>query len=170
MRQEEQLPLEYKFEFVGTDYNSYIFETDSKIIYEIQFKPTPYLFDSSQEYAKFTFEFVIAVLHNPLQGRPPLDGNTSRTIAKIFEDFYQKFNNIVTIYICESSDNRQMVRHRKFNIWFEEFHENMFLKIDTIFMDTQGIRVPSSLIIKKDNPFRTQIFDEFVKISEQYKK
>ena len=170
MKQEDQYQSEYKFEFVGADNNSYIFETDSKIIYEIQFKPTPYLFDASHEYAKFTFEFVIAVLYNPLQGRPPLDGKTSRTIAKIFEDFYQMFNNTVTIYICESSDNRQMVRHRKFNIWFEEFHENMFLKIDTIFMDTQGIRVPSSLIIRKDNPFRTQIFDEFVKISEQYKK
>lgn len=170
MKQEEQLPLDYKFEFVGEDCNSYVFETYSKIIYEIQFKPTPYLFDSSREYAKFTFEFVIAVLHNPLQGRPPLDTKSSRTIAKIFEDFYQRFNNIVTIYICESSDNRQMVRHRKFNIWFEEFHENMFLKIDTVFMDTQGVRVPSSLIIKKDNPFRTQIFDEFVKISDSFNK
>ena len=132
MKQEEQQSSNYKFEFIGSDHNSYIFETDSKIIYEIQFKPTPYLFDASNEYAKFTFEFMIAVLHNPLQGRSPLDNNTSRTIAKIFEDFYQRFNNIVTIYICESSDNRQMVRHRKFNIWFEEFHENMFLKIDTV--------------------------------------
>lgn len=170
MKQAEQQSPDYKFEFIGLDYNSYIFETNSKIIYEIQFKATPYLFDASHEYAKFTFEFVIAVLYNPLQGRPPLDANTSRTIAKIFEDFYKRFSNIVTIYICESSDNKQMVRHRKFNIWFEEFHENMFLKIDTVFTDTQGTRVPSSLIIKKDNPFRTQIFDEFVKISESYDK
>lgn len=170
MKKEEQPSSGYDFVFMGFESNSYFFETDSKITYEIQFKPTPYLFNEKYEFANLTFEFVISVIYNPLQGRPPLDGNTSRTIAKIFEDFYQKFNNIVTIYICESSDNRQMVRHRKFNIWFEEFHENMFLKIDTVFTDTQGIRVPSSLIIKKDNPFRTQIFDEFVKISDSFNK
>ena len=170
MKKEEQPLSGYDFEFIGFENNSYIFETDSKITYEIQFKPTPYLFDKKYEFANLTFEFVISVVYNSTHGRPPLDVQTSRTIANIFENFYLKTNNIVTIYICDSSDNRQMVRHRKFNIWFEEFHEDLFLKIDTIFKDKEGIRIPSSLIIKKDNPFRTQIFDEFAKISDSYNK
>ena len=73
MKKEEQPSLGYDFEFIGFENNSYIFETDSKITYEIQFKPTPYLFDKKYEFANLTFEFVISVVYNSTHGRPPLD-------------------------------------------------------------------------------------------------
>jgi hypothetical protein len=170
MKKEEPQLSCYDFTFVGLENNSYIFETFSKITYEIQFRHTPYLFSKDFIFSEFTYEFVISVSENAFHGRPPFDVLTSKTIANIFEDFYRKYDETVTIYVCDSSDNRQMVRHRKFNIWFEEFNDDKFLKIDVIFKDEQGSRFPSSLILKKDNPFRTQIFDEYVKVSDSFNK
>jgi hypothetical protein len=35
----------YDFTFAGGDYNSYFFATDSRIVYEIKFRDTAYIFD-----------------------------------------------------------------------------------------------------------------------------
>ena len=44
MSNEERQLLGYNYEFLGGIFNSYFFATVGVIIYEVQFKPTPYLF------------------------------------------------------------------------------------------------------------------------------
>ncbi len=36
-----QLSPKYDFEFAGGQFNSYLFETTHKIVYEVTFKPSP---------------------------------------------------------------------------------------------------------------------------------
>lgn len=58
--------MNYSFVFIGGKNNLYRFETKSFIIYEISFKPTPYLFDNEiSEISKLIFEFSILVFENP---------------------------------------------------------------------------------------------------------
>jgi hypothetical protein len=167
MQNNESL-LGYDFLFLEDDNNSYIFETDNALVYEVKFKPTPYFFSPSSVYAKNTFEFAIEVFHNPTLENPPFDKRTSKTISDIFEDFYQKFSSTVTIYICDSSDGRQMARNRKFTIWFEEFQNAEYLKVDAILIDSTKNRFPISLILRRNNPHLVQIFEEFETITRGY--
>jgi hypothetical protein len=161
-------PLGYNFFYLKGEDNSYLFETESELIYEIKFKPTPYFFSKNTTYSDNTYEFVIEIFYNPTSISPPFDKRVSKTISDIFEDFYLKNSETVTIYICDSSDGRQMARSRKFHIWFEEFQHENYLKIDVILVDSAKNRFPTSLILRRNNPYLLQIFEEFENITSGY--
>jgi Family of unknown function (DUF6169) len=92
--------------------NSYLFVTDHLIVYQVYFKHSPnYLFKGSA-YAHYVYEFVIAVLENPTDTLPIFDKRTSITVANIFEQFYQNLQDAIIVYICDSSDGRQLIRHQ----------------------------------------------------------
>jgi hypothetical protein len=67
----EQPPSKYDFLFIGGERNTYIFLTDLLITYEIQFKPTPYLFGDGFVLANEIVELVVKVADNPTGRRPP---------------------------------------------------------------------------------------------------
>ena len=159
--------LGYEFYFLQDFPNSYFFETDLGIKYEVKFKPFEYFF-TTQDFAKNTFEFVIDLNYNPTNRRPPLDRRVSKSISDIFEDFYLKFSETITIYVCDSSDSRQLSRSRKFHIWFEEFHGERYFKYDTSLSDSTGEVFPISLIFRKNNRDRLKIIIEFDAIMEGY--
>ncbi|MDZ7900962.1 MAG: DUF6169 family protein [Arcicella sp.] len=119
-------------------------------------------------YSYSTYEFAIEVADNPLQGRPPLDARIPITIASIFIDFFERFTEPLVIYICDSSDSKQLARQRKFNTWFAEFKRPEFFKVEANLLDKNGNPIPSSLILKLSNPFFMQIIEEFKMIIEGY--
>lgn len=81
--------MSYPFLFKADVDNSYGFETELGIIYNVKFKPSDYLLgDVKTEYSDYLFEFVIQLVYNPLKRNPPLDRLVSKTIAAIIEDFY----------------------------------------------------------------------------------
>jgi hypothetical protein len=61
----------YEFEFVGTQENSYIFETDNQIFYELAFKLFDYFFTDTR-YAHKAYEFRIDVLWTSLEKLPDI--------------------------------------------------------------------------------------------------
>ena len=64
MQKEVSSSQEYEFEFRGGINNSYFFETDKEIFYEVRFTPTDYLFDNKL-FDQYTYEFSIIVSDNP---------------------------------------------------------------------------------------------------------
>ena len=167
MEEERDLPnQQYEFEHQGG--NIFSFETLHQIIYLVKFKPTVYLFGEDSIFAPHSFELIIEVAENLTGKNPPSDPKIPPTIAAIFTDFYENAADTITIYICDSSDDRQMTRQRKFDRWFEYFKGAFFVKIDTHFKESDGTQYPVSLIIKESNPFRTQIFDEFLNVVSGY--
>ena len=84
---EEPRPSKYDFLFVGGERNTYAFTTDLLIIYEIQFKPTPYLFGENFVLSDEIVELVIKVADNPTGRRPPLDALIAPTVAAVIGDF-----------------------------------------------------------------------------------
>ena len=52
----------YEFTFAGGDYNSYFFATDSKIIYEIKFRDTAYIFDGYLIYIPYIMIVLMCLL------------------------------------------------------------------------------------------------------------
>lgn len=84
------------------------------------------------------------------------------------EHFFGFNSQTIAVYICDSSDKRQLVRQRKFEGWFNYFKGTDYIKMDESIKDLDGIVFPISLIIKRSNPFRTEIFEAFTKMVEGY--
>jgi chorismate synthase len=148
--------------------NGYSFTTSNTITYEVTFKPTPYLFGEDSTFSLNTFEFSLLVSANALTKSLPFDKAIAPTIAAIFVDFYSKAEDTIAIYICDSSDGRQLLRQRKFNDWFEIYKKETFIKIDSGFVESNGTFYPVSLIIKNKNPHRVQIFEAFLNVIDGY--
>jgi hypothetical protein len=157
--------MSYKFLFIGGSNNSYFFETKDGVVYEVNFKPTPYLFgEEKTKLSEYIFEFSILVEYNPNTKLPAVDKKIGITSASIFSDFYSKKGNAVSIYICDSSDGKQAIRKRKFDQWFSQYNSTDFLKIDETLIDINKKRFPIALILTKSNPYRTEIIDSFVNL------
>jgi Family of unknown function (DUF6169) len=165
----EELPM-YDFYFGGGINNSYYFSTDNEIEYVVKFKDTSYIFDGRLDFEVYAFEMVIEIEENPLEIKPPLDSKMPLTVATIFKDFCEHFNERVIIYICDSSDVRQEARRRKFNQWVDLFKGDDFMKFDTAIKENDKITYHSSLIIKSDNPYKLQIIGAFIDLGKEQEK
>ena len=86
----EQQPSKYDFLFVGGERNTYTFLTDLLITYEIQFKPTPYLFGEDFVLSEEIVELVIKVADNPMGKRPPFDSLIAPTVGLLSMIFIKK--------------------------------------------------------------------------------
>ena len=153
----------YSFEFEGGTNNSYIFKTDHEIRYEIKFVPSGYIWETNPFFKDYTFEFIITILENNTGKNPPLDKKLPDTIALIFKDFFTDKRNIV-VYICDSSDNKQAIRFRKFNTWFHQYKGMKFMKLDLPIPEGDET-IFTSLIMRLDNPNKGTIMVEFDKLA-----
>lgn len=156
----------YKFEYVGGVSNSYVFETVNEVIYQIKFKPTPYLFPNYPVLGQESFELVIDVIYSPL-GKIPSDAFIPSTIAAVCEDFVS-YRERILLYICETADARHLARVRKFDAWFREFNDFQFLKLDANFPDANNVTYYVSLIFRSNHPSRHVIIDEFNLLAQRY--
>ena len=165
MQNEAHLLLpKYDFEFAGGAFNSYFFQTQHDIIYEITFKPSGYIFEENEPFQDKTFEFSIIPIENKNNINPPLDKRIPNTIASVFLDFFQHHDRIV-VYLCETSDKRASARFRKFNQWFDWYKGTSFLKIDMqMGQDTNGEVYFTSLILRLENPDAIEIVSAFRKM------
>jgi hypothetical protein len=159
----------YDFVFIGGANNTYVFETNSGIVYEIKFKPSPYLLDQNKNYSNLIYEFVIDIAINPTDKNPPLDASVGNTIAIVFNEFFSKNSYNICVYICDSSDGRQDIRRRKFDDWFYKYQKESFIKLDEILVDSNENRFPISLVVLRGNPYFKEIVTAFADISENNK-
>lgn len=158
--------MQYDFEFLGGQNNSYVFETIRGIVYEIKFKPSSYINLFDENISDFIFEFVIEVAINETGKNPPFDTKVSRTIAQIFKEFLLKHDNNIALYICDSSDGKQELRKRKFDEWYDKYQDNTFAKMNEKLKDSKGNFYLISMILQYKNPRRVQIIDAFLKLAD----
>jgi hypothetical protein len=82
--------MSYDFIFLGGENNEFVFETIFSVGYIVRFKKSDYLFRNNDfELEENVFEFVLEVIHNPLNTKLPLDSNIGITVAEIFKDFFR---------------------------------------------------------------------------------
>lgn len=170
--QKEELSFpenEYEFQYVGGKNNSYLFETTLGIKYEVQFKPSPYIFGEDAIFASHIYEFVL-LIRGRINEQVESDHRIPVTIVGIIINFYQQSNNNVCIYICDSSDERQLARARKFNYWFKYFNPGGFIQMTEVFKDADSIEYPIGMILKVNNSFRGQIVEAFANLVSAYNK
>ena len=159
-------------QYYEVEHLTYVFVTKNQVEYSIYFKLSPYfLGDESLPYSQNLYEFIVESRQLDEKALISLDRRTGETIATILSDFYLKFDYSVTIYICDSSDNRQKARKLKFDQWFLEYNtEKSLVKISEELIDEEGVSYPVSLILKYNNPYFLDIIDRFRNLKEDYSK
>jgi hypothetical protein len=152
--------MPYNFTFIGGKDNIYTFETLQFITYRVKFKPTGYLFEE-YIWSFYAYEMVIEIAENISKKVPILDQQIPATIAQIFTNFFQEKEKIA-VYTCETADGKHLARVRKFNAWFKDFNPDFLLKVDRYIKDNiEEVIYFNSLILRQDNPFKTQILEAF---------
>ncbi len=160
------LHLPYNFRQQG---NSYRFQTDKGIYYNVEFSEGSFYFSYFPDYLS-VFEFSISVVTLGDNISPPLDHRIESTVVSILETFLLNHENSI-IYTCETLDSRQKARHRKFDIWFKQNIKSIpeLEKYDA-FITYEELEIISSLIVHKRNPFKDELIKIFFDQADDYNK
>ena len=73
------------------------------------------------------------------------------------------------MYVCDTNDNKQAARNRKFDMWYNKNKSNDIEKYDNTFIvgDTE---IYASLIVHILNPLKDSLKDIFLNQKEKYDK
>lgn len=101
-----------------------------------------------------------------------LEGDTTRTatderigvtILTVFKLFFQKEENVV-VYVCDSLDDRQLARKRKFDTWFWKYNDGSLIKEDDIAV-VEGVEIYNSMILHKSNKHFAEVILAFKELN-----
>lgn len=163
-----QRPDEYGYALIQE--GIYSFSTDKGVVYDILFKPSFYIFGDEAAFSKHVYEFIIAVAFLPEYQIGP-DPKIPVTIAAIFKHFFIHSDKNICIYICDSSDGKQLARQRKFAQWFQFFAEDTaYVHLDDRILDADGTIYPVALITKRQNPHLMDIIQALDGLIKTYTK
>lgn len=122
---------------------SFVFKTDYGQLYEVGFVEDYTLGDNTQ-----TYQFFITAQS---QSHTPLDYKVRETIIVILEEFFK--NDFVSLlYICDTSDGKQVIRDRLFAIWFNRYEYKEYYVLIRKVLEVEGISFFVSLVSKRDMP------------------
>jgi Family of unknown function (DUF6169) len=141
--------------------NEYYFSTDHAIEYLVAFTDASFIL--------IDLPLHIPVFDLSIQTKSqftPFDARVSTTVVAILHDFFAEATNSI-VYVCESLDNRQRGRARKFDQWFQLNAHDDFEKYD-VEIQEEGMEILASLILKVDNPFRLDLINVFLAQPEKY--
>lgn len=93
--------------------------------------------------------------------KSPRDSKVRTTVLAIVEEFFSK-NEAALLYICETGDGMQKMRHRLFHFWFGVYAEHdEYLFLPQVVYDEEDNEKFAALIIRKDNPNFVDLVTEF---------
>ncbi len=142
-------PYKVKFE---PETGAYLFTSDSNIDYLVDFT-LDNLVKSDKAY-----QFVIANVNHK---KSPRDKHLKDTVIAIIEEFFANNNSIILI-LYSTDDNKQRARCRLFEHWFKTSSCNdLFIMRTSSVIDEYGIENIASVILRKDNPRKEDIIEEF---------
>ncbi len=91
------------------------------------------------------------------------DDRIGVTVIEIFKLFFANIENAV-IYICDSSDNRQYARKRKFDVWFNKYNNGNLLKENGIAV-IEGTKILNTILVSSLHPKANEIITAFKTIN-----
>jgi hypothetical protein len=83
----------------------------------------------------------------------------------LFQQFFKEKQNVV-IYVCDSSDDRELARKKKFDFWYWKYNDGTILKVDGIAL-IAGMQIYNSLLVHKDNLQAAKIIQSFHQLNER---
>ncbi len=150
--------------FKGIGNLSYQFTTDQGIVYDASFVDYSFLFPEFPEFSKDVYTFNLEVVSGNIYDQA-MDAKIAETVIAIFLEFFTARQNVV-IYICDTSDERQFVRKRKFDTWFWKYNDGSFVKEDGLAV-ISDIAIYNSLLVHKQHAFLDKVIAAFRSLNER---
>ncbi|MBX9784922.1 MAG: hypothetical protein K2X48_16650 [Chitinophagaceae bacterium] len=151
----------YKFSIVKKNY--FEFTTTAGISYACFFISYADYFKDFKEVADSIYSVNLEVLgknkHNVA-----LDERTGLTIVEILKSFLSKLEEAV-VYVCDNSDGRELLRKRKFDIWFRKYDDGTIIKVDGHIV-IPNFDIYNAILIHKDNPNKNRFIEVFTELNE----
>jgi hypothetical protein len=145
---------EYSFEFI----------TDHGVHYVVYFLDYSAMFADYPDIASQVYMFNIDVI----SGDPDSvghDENIGLTVLEVFKVFFTNLQN-VAVYVCDSVDDRQLARKRKFDLWFWKYNDGTMMKEDDIAV-IEGVEIYNSMILHKGNTKLAEIIIAYKELNEK---
>ncbi|MFI5140413.1 MAG: DUF6169 family protein [Sphingobacteriales bacterium] len=152
----------YPYPLKETDKLTYQFITDQGITYLVYFLDYSYMFEDYPLIARHVYTFNIDVIDGNIN-RLMNDERIGLTVVEIIRLFFEALNN-VAIYICDSLDNRQLARKRKFDLWFWKYNDGSIIKEDELAL-IEGVKVYNTLLLHKENEHFDEILEAFKELN-----
>lgn len=101
------------------------------------------------------------VIVNVNHRKSPNDIKLRDTIIAVIDEFFEK-NNATLLYICETGDEKQVLRNRLFERWFSTYEcKTQYTFVASSLTDDEGIENYAAIIVRNDNPDLSAIVSEF---------
>lgn len=73
------------------------------------------------------------------------------------------------IYVCDASDSKELLRKRKFDVWFRQYDDGTIIKIDG-HIAIENFEIYNAILIHKDNPKKNRFIEAFNDLNQQNEK
>jgi len=147
-----------------TDELSYEFVTDQEVKYKIYFLDYGSVFNEYLSYNNSIYTFNIDIIETNAEFIVT-DERIGLTVVQVLKLFFAKIENVI-IYVCDSIDDRQLARKRKFDFWFWKYSDGTIIKEDGIAV-IEDVEILSSLLINKSNPHVKEVILAFKELNEK---
>ncbi|MGN7721339.1 DUF6169 family protein [Chitinophaga sp. 22620] len=97
-------------------------------------------------------QYIYALNINVMSGKTTRSGFDPRiadTVFEIITDFLD-VKRKAFVYICDSSDSRELARKRKFDLWFAKYSKDLFAKCEYEMVFGEE-KIHSAMIVPLDN-------------------
>ncbi len=113
---------------------------------------------SLHHYPQTIKTFIIDVIDG-IAGIFTADERIGQTVVEVLRLFFSRVEN-VTVYVCDSSDERHMSRKRKFDFWFWKYNDGSIIKEDGVAV-VEDVEVLNSMLLHRNNPHCAEIIFAF---------
>ena len=145
------------YKFVTVKDNYYEFTNAAGTKYACYFLSYANYFSEYKEIANNVYAFNIDVLQKGTTSI--IDPRIGSTIVQIIKTFLNGLTNAV-VYVCDASDNKELLRKRKFDAWFREYDDGTIIKIDGQ-ISVEDFNIYNAILIHKDNPKKNRFIEAF---------
>jgi hypothetical protein len=146
----------YKIVIEKNNYFQFITTAGTK--YACYFLSYAEYFKSYKEVASNIYSVNVEIIESKRRA-VALDERTGLTIVEIVKRFLKGLEDVV-VYVCDSSDGRELLRKRKFDLWFRKYDDGTVIKIDG-HISVPNFNIYNAILIHKDNPKKNRFIEVF---------
>jgi hypothetical protein len=155
----------YKTNIVRNNY--FEFTTSDGTVYLCYFLSYSEYFKNYGEIAGNIFSFNVDIVRGRKTGISS-DERVGRTIIEIVKGFLSGLENAV-VYVCDTSDGRELLRKRKFDQWFRKYDDGTIIKVNG-HIAVPNFNIYNAILIHKENQKKNKFIEAFNDLNESGNK
>ncbi len=156
------------YKVIIVKHNYFEFTTVAGIKYACYFLSYAEYFKAYKEVAGNIYSYNIEVIESKKKS-VTVDERTGFTIVEIVKKFLEGLENAV-VYVCDTSDGRELLRKKKFDLWFRKYDDGTIIKVDG-HIAVPNFNIYNAILIHKDNPKKNRFIEVFndLNATDEYK-